>query len=728
MSKTDIDLLVKSYHHSATEHKPAAIKKLIDYCKSGAAEELAYYKTQLDRLITDNQTAFNSALGEQYITAELAELVLRRNYPLLKPKLFLMAYRAYRFHFRRPGSEDFPLIIEQSLQDQPEAINALSRDELEELLHILPADNLARILSALTGPISSSSSKTLRQAVTTATKKIPLTAIANAGWLAIKNKNMRLTCRDILMAHPDNVLAAQLLQQLIAASSFDAASTSSIIRHLKQLGVELSSSSSTDLNLANLEVQALQVKRTATRIKHYGTAEIFELMQPLSKKAAEVILHLAATGDHELPSLAQALLAHIPRQQRADLALQLLDRWLATEGAPNLSWALKISISAGDERVADLLAQTAITWSKTKTQRANTAVTYLFTMDTHYAIALGSKIINSNEVGDSVYFTARHANSRAQSRALVRLQMDESASDFGLGSGIHLSVGTNNYEILLQSDLSLGIKDRNEKITKSLPKNSDNKLKIAWEQANNQIKSLAVSIKDFHKQQTGRLYLAFIAGKTWPYESWRLQFSEHPLLKIICQSLIWQSIEDGRSFRIAEDLSLIDVNDDLVELSEHTQVRLWHPVDTSADDVAAWKVNLADYELQELFHQVDAPTALPPAEALKKDRILAPQALYITQEIAARLFKEWHYVEGEIYREVGRSIVTCHELPLTALKITAILNHGDYPTSKTRRHLVGIRDIQFIGDAPTAADLPKALLATLWQQMQTMLAYSTIRF
>ncbi len=64
-------------------------------------------------------------------------------------------------------------------------------------------------------------------------------------------------------------------------------------------------------------------------------------------------------------------------------------------------------------------------------------------------------------------------------------------------------------------------------------------------------------------------------------------------------------------FRISEDGSLIDAEDNDATLDEATPVYLWHPVHTDDDMKTAWRRHFEDYEIHPLIDQTALPTFLP---------------------------------------------------------------------------------------------------------------------
>lgn len=724
----DIHLLEWVLSNKKAQDQEKIAADLIRHYKSISETGYELYEAELDRLIKKDESLFVRALENYWYgrhSVPFLTLIFEKEYPKLTPMLLtLIATDSY--------SDKFTPLVVRILSANPQAIAKLSPAGLMPIIKTIPADTLTLVLPQLTAPLSSSSSKTLRAIAATAAKKLALEEIVKAGWLSIKNKNMRLVCRDILMAHPDTATAAPLLAELIASGGLDIAAASAASEYLTKIsGGDSASPQSTGIDISNevplveLEAQVAKVKRLAAVIKHYDIPAIINLMQPLSEHTARVVLHLAATCEADLPPLTHALLGHISAEKRAQLSQSLTEQWIAGEGDPKLRWALKLVGSAADDRIVDLLANAVFAWGKVKKQRAVVAVEQLGALNTLYALARVNEVINSRKVKEMVSDAATNViNNAAKKRGIsvVELQ-DEFTPDFGLSKGITLIVGATTYEVILQGDLTLRLKDKNGKLSKSLPATKDATLKEVWEAANSQFKTLAGALKNIVKQQAPRMEAAFIAGKTWPFERWARLFLHHPLLRVMGQSLIWQTQEEQpRSFRIAEDYSLLDAEDNVIDLPTNTLICLWHPVNVTTAEVAAWKTSLADYELEGMIEQINAPTQLPPPESLKDDQILAPAKLKIAQEQLAGLLRKWGYIQGPVGD--GPSI-EWFELPLPALQLRARLKYDYFPPYMSLGNPIDVYGIEISGkDKCIAADAPKALLATLWQQLQTIVSKS----
>nr|BFF27086.1 hypothetical protein GCM10025732_50510 [Glycomyces mayteni] len=119
-------------------------------------------------------------------------------------------------------------------------------------------------------------------------------------------------------------------------------------------------------------------------------------------------------------------------------------------------------------------------------------------------------------------------------------------------------------------------------------------------------------------EQATRLERAMADGRTWAVAEFREHLLAHPLLGELARRLVWQA--DGTAFRIAEDDTFADAEDDAVELPEGAAVRLAHPV-LLGGALDAWVRQLADYEVLQPFNQLGRPAhtaaGLAPLEGRK---------------------------------------------------------------------------------------------------------------
>lgn len=606
--------------------------------------------------------AWFKQLGHLAINPAVAQRLWEARWPALLPLLLPACADGCKHKSDRAG---YAPVAETLLADRPGDLARLAAGPLTHLLPALRVDTLQRLLPQLGKAASGSASKGLRAALAQALSALPVDAPQAAGWLAKPNKNLVLAYRDVLVAHPDPA-SGSLLSALLSGGLLDVAEQGPVQARLKDLGAaapvadaagspggEAMPAGSDAGSLAELEAQAASLQRLSPAIAALDQPALLDLLAPLSAQAARALLHLAATSPQELPALAHQLLAQASAENRARLALALVQHWVAADGAPESRWVLKLLPGAADDRIVDVLSSAALAWHKTRKERAVVALQQLGRLDTVYALSCVQALATGKTLKPSVLAAAQAVLAEAATRrgmALADLG-DELTPDFDLGRGVQLQVGAQTYDVLLQGDLSLRLRTPAGKLVRSLPALADEGLRTEWEAAAARLKTLSKGIKAVLQQQAPRLQSCLMLGRHWPLDTWRRLFLEHPLLRVVAQGLVWR-VEPAAgqpfSLRIAEDLSLVDAQSDAVQLPAEGRIALWHPAQATEQERAQWRECLADYGLKALIEQVDAPADLPLTSQWQPELLQPLAPIRLTQQALDGLAGPWRFHAGPV--------------------------------------------------------------------------------
>lgn len=606
--------------------------------------------------------AWFKQLGHLAINPAVAQRLWEARWPALLPLLLPACADGCKYESDRAG---YAPVAKTLLADRPGDLARLAAGPLTHLLPALRVDTLQRLLPQLGKAASGSASKGLRAALAQALSALPVDAPQAAGWLAKPNKNLVLAYRDVLVAHPDPA-SGSLLSALLSGGLLDVAEQGPVQARLKDLGAaapvadaagspggEAVPAGSDAGSLAALEAQATSLQRLSPAIAALDQPALLDLLAPLSAQAARALLHLAASSPQELPALARQLLAQAGAENRARLALALVQHWVAADGAPESRWVLKLLPGAADDRIVDVLSSAALAWHKTRKERAVVALQQLGRLDTVYALSCVQALATGKTLKPSVLAAAQAVLAEAAARrgmALADLG-DELTPDFDLGRGVQLQVGAQTYDVLLQGDLSLRLRTPAGKLVRSLPALADEGLRTEWEAAAARLKTLSKGIKAVLQQQAPRLQSCLMLGRHWPLDTWRSLFLEHPLLRVVAQGLVWR-VEPAAgqpfSLRIAEDLSLVDAQSDAVQLPAEGRIALWHPAQATEQERAQWRECLADYGLKALVEQVDAPADLPLASQWQQELLQPLAPIRLTQQALDGLAGPWRFHAGPV--------------------------------------------------------------------------------
>lgn len=606
--------------------------------------------------------AWFKQLGHLAINPAVAQRLWEARWPALLPLLLPACADGCKHESDRAG---YASVAETLLADRPGDLARLAAGPLTHLLPALRVDTLQRLLPQLGKAASGSASKGLRAALAQALSALPVDAPQAAGWLAKPNKNLVLAYRDVLLAHPDPA-SGSLLSALLSGGLLDVAEQGPVQARLKDLGAaapvadaagspggEAVPAGSDAGSLAALEAQAASLQRLSPAIAALDQPALLDLLAPLSAQAARALLHLAASSPQELPALARQLLAQAGAENRARLALALVQHWVAADGAPESRWVLKLLPGAADDRIVDVLSSAALAWHKMRKERAVVALQQLGRLDTVYALSCVQALATGKTLKPSVLAAAQAVLAEAATRrgmALADLG-DELTPDFDLGRGVQLQVGAQTYDVLLRGDLSLRLRTPAGKLVRSLPALADEGLRTEWEAAAARLKTLSKGIKAVLQQQAPRLQSCLMLGRHWPLDTWRRLFLEHPLLRVVAQGLVWR-VEPAAgqpfSLRIAEDLSLVDAESDAVQLPAEGRIALWHPAQATEQERAQWRECLADYGLKALVEQVDAPADLPLTSQWQQELLQPLAPIRLTQQALDGLAGPWRFHAGPV--------------------------------------------------------------------------------
>ncbi|MEM6500848.1 MAG: DUF4132 domain-containing protein, partial [Cyanobacteria bacterium P01_C01_bin.89] len=140
------------------------------------------------------------------------------------------------------------------------------------------------------------------------------------------------------------------------------------------------------------------------------------------------------------------------------------------------------------------------------------------------------------------------------------------------------------------------------KLQKSVPK----VIKDDFAEELKELKQAAKDIKKMMPAQRDRLESVYLQQKNWDFPTWQERYLNHPLMGTLARRLIWwftnSNGEETAGIWLGE--SLVDINDQPLEkLNEHTQVRLWHPLDASSATILTWRNWLVNHEIQQPFKQ-----------------------------------------------------------------------------------------------------------------------------
>lgn len=281
-------------------------------------------------------------------------------------------------------------------------------------------------------------------------------------------------------------------------------------------------------------------------------------------------------------------------------------------------WVLRLQGRLGDDDTVRSLSPLIQAWpGESAHQRAVAGLDVLSDIGTDVAL------MHLYRISQKVPFKALRAKAAdkieqiADELELTPEQLgDRLVPDFGLSpqGTATLDFGPRQFVVGFDESLKPYLTDADGKPRKALPKpaaTDDPDLAAA---ATKQFSALKKDVRGAASDQIARLQRAMRYQRRFDAADFRAYFVSHPLVGVLVRRLVWGTYETAepnspllQSFRVAEDNSFADAEDNPFELDEDAVVGVVHPAQLSADLLAAWSELFADYELLQPFPQLSRP-------------------------------------------------------------------------------------------------------------------------
>ncbi|GEM46740.1 DUF4132 domain-containing protein [Deinococcus cellulosilyticus] len=122
-----------------------------------------------------------------------------------------------------------------------------------------------------------------------------------------------------------------------------------------------------------------------------------------------------------------------------------------------------------------------------------------------------------------------------------------------------------------------------------------------------ELRELRASSKDIRQMLTtvaGRLDGLYLQQKSWPVQTWQERYLHHPLVGTVVRRLIWNFNDgDQKTSLIWNKGKFVNAHGQVQDLPAHSTVTLWHPLDTSSEEVLRWRDFILQQEVTQPFKQ-----------------------------------------------------------------------------------------------------------------------------
>ncbi|MEV3926593.1 DUF4132 domain-containing protein [Actinomadura coerulea] len=300
----------------------------------------------------------------------------------------------------------------------------------------------------------------------------------------------------------------------------------------------------------------------------------------------------------------------------AEFGWRLFRQWEA-QGAPSKDgWALAQLGVTGDDETVRRLTPVIRAWPGDGGHAKAVAG-----LDVLAGIGTDVALMHLHGIAQRVKFKALRARAQekieevAAGLELTAEQLaDRLVPDFGLDADgtLTLDYGPRRFVVGFDEQLKPYVADEGGARRKALPKpgaKDDPELAPAAYKA---FSTLKKDVRTVAADQLRRLEAAMVAQRRWPVREFRELLAGHPLVRHLVRRLVWLASDgegqDARTtaFRVAEDGTFADADDETVAIAGTARVRVAHPVDLGGS-LAAWSEVFADYEILQPFPQLGRP-------------------------------------------------------------------------------------------------------------------------
>jgi len=292
----------------------------------------------------------------------------------------------------------------------------------------------------------------------------------------------------------------------------------------------------------------------------------------------------------------------------AEFGWAVFERWRMAGLPAKDGWALTGLGWIGDDGTVRRLTPLIRAWpGEGGHQRAVTGLDVLATIGTELALT------HLNGIAQRVKFKGLKERARekiqevAEGLGLSPEQLaDRLVPDFGLdedGSMV-LDYGPRRFVVGFDEQLKPYVLDESGKRRKDLPAPGARDDAERAPAARKRFADLKKDVRTVAGDLIRRLETAMVTRRSWSSAEFADLFVRHPLAWHLARRLVW--LGDGTAFRVAEDRTLADVEDDTLQLPDGARVHLAHPLELTGR-LDAWAEVFADYEILQPFPQLGRP-------------------------------------------------------------------------------------------------------------------------
>ncbi len=329
---------------------------------------------------------------------------------------------------------------------------------------------------------------------------------------------------------------------------------------------------------------------------------------------ASVLVAYADMGTPGVNKDAARLASDLDEKEFSEYVNALFGKWLDAGAEAKKKWVLYAASIHGGDAIVPVLHEQIKEWPKAaRGAMAAEAVKALSVNGSSTALLLVDQIARKFKFRQVKTAAADALTYAAGQLGITREELeDRIVPNLGFDESMALSFdyGSRSFKVMLSPALELEVYDENEKRLKNLPSPGKKDDAVKAEAASAEFRLLKKQLKTVAANQKIRLEQALSAERMWQVEKWKTLFVKNPIMHQFATGLIWGIYEDGAlkmTFRYMEDGSFNTVDEEEYELPKEGMIGLVHPIELKAQELSAWKEQLADYEVTQPFEQLERP-------------------------------------------------------------------------------------------------------------------------
>lgn len=206
----------------------------------------------------------------------------------------------------------------------------------------------------------------------------------------------------------------------------------------------------------------------------------------------------------------------------------------------------------------------------------------------------------ANELVSQIAERNQWSNDELADRTIPTAGLDEKAV-------LNLQYGSRLFTVTVDAKDKFILKNEEGKEIKALPAARQNDDESLIKEAKALFSTSKKEFKQVVDLQTSRLYESMCSERQWNVSEWQEYLFAHPIMRRLIQKLVWLEVKSSGekiSFRPSDDGTLLNLEDDEIELAEDSKVQISHAVLVGNDQAKAWIAHFKDYKVSFLFEQM----------------------------------------------------------------------------------------------------------------------------